>query len=395
MPQDAGDLLPAERKVVEELGHLPLDFRAMAAVSNLFRASAAIRRHMEAKVLADDRLSWTSFVAMWVLWVWGEMESRDLAAAVGISRPTSTGVVTTLEGRGYVRRSKTADDGRLVRVTLTDAGRSKIEELFPRFNAEEVALTTHLDAGAAGAARCAAAFDAATGRQHGRGSLMTTNDAAPSARPAPERRWPMATAVLVAIVLQVITPHTGRLVFWWVFPVLEVAALLAVIVRDPGRIDRRTRAARRTTLVLIALLTVGTLGGLVVLALDVVDKSYAYVGATALLGRGAALWVTNVVVFSLWFWEVDRGGAAERAAASKIPPSFGFPEEAMPELAPEGWIPRYPDYLFLSFTNATAFSPTDTLPVRIWAKMTMMVESVISLITAILVIARAINVLPG
>ena len=102
-----------------------------------------------------------------------------------------------------------------------------------------------------------------------------------------------------------------------------------------------------------------------------------------------------MVVFSLWFWEVDRGGAAERAAGSKIRPSFGFPEEAMPELAPEGWTPRYPDYLYLSFTNATAFSPTDTLPVRIWAKMTMMVESVISLITAILVIARAINVLPG
>ncbi len=224
---------------------------------------------------------------------------------------------------------------------------------------------------------------------------MTTDDAPSSPRPAPERRWPMATAVLVAIVLQVITPHTGRLVFWWVFPVLEVAALVAVIVRDPGRIDRRTRAARRATLVLIASLTVGTLGGLVVLALDVVDKSYAYVGATALLGRGAALWVTNVVVFSLWFWEVDRGGAAERASASKIPPSFGFPEEAMPELAPEGWMPRYPDYLYLSFTNATAFSPTDTLPVQIWAKMTMMVESVISLITAILVIARAINVLPG
>ena len=224
---------------------------------------------------------------------------------------------------------------------------------------------------------------------------MTTDDAAPIARPTPERRWPMATAVLVAIVLQVITPHAGRLKLWWVFPVLEVAALLAVIVRDPGRIDRRTRQARRTTLVLIGLLTVGTLGALVVLALDVVDKSYSNVGATALLGRGAALWVTNVVVFSLWFWDVDRGGAAERAAGSKIPPSFGFPEEAMPDLVPDGWIPRYPDYLFLSFTNATAFSPTDTLPLRIWAKMSMMVESVISLITAILVIARAINVLPG
>ena len=97
MPQDAGDLLPAERKVVEELGHLPLDFRAMAAVSNLFRASAAIRRHMEAKVLADDRLSWTSFVAMWVLWVWGEMESRDLASAVAYEQTvTSTDRTTRL-----------------------------------------------------------------------------------------------------------------------------------------------------------------------------------------------------------------------------------------------------------------------------------------------------------
>jgi DNA-binding MarR family transcriptional regulator len=137
-------LLPAERKVLERLGHLPLDFRAMGAVSNLFRASAAIRRHMESRVLAADRLSWTSFVALWVLWVWGEMESRDLAAAVGISRPTSTGVVTTLEGRGLARRRRNAADGRMVRVSLTPAGVAKIEELFPKFNAEEVAVTAHL-----------------------------------------------------------------------------------------------------------------------------------------------------------------------------------------------------------------------------------------------------------
>ena len=138
------ELLPAERKVLERLGHLPLDFRAMGAVSNLFRASAAIRRHMESKVLAADRLSWTSFVALWVLWVWGEMESRDLAAAVGVSRPTSTGVVTTLERRGFVQRRRNAADGRMVRVSLTELGRAKIEELFPRFNAEEVAVTAHL-----------------------------------------------------------------------------------------------------------------------------------------------------------------------------------------------------------------------------------------------------------
>jgi MarR family transcriptional regulator, organic hydroperoxide resistance regulator len=138
------DLLPAERKVAEALGDLPLDFRAMAVVSNLFRSSTASRRHMESKVLATDRLSWTSFVVLWVLWVWGEMESRDLAAAVGISRPTGTGVVTTLERRGFVVRRRSSDDGRMVLVTLTGQGRAKIEHLFPRFNAEESAVAAAL-----------------------------------------------------------------------------------------------------------------------------------------------------------------------------------------------------------------------------------------------------------
>ncbi len=141
-PQD--DLLPAERRVLERLGHLPLDFRAMAVTSNLFRASIAIRRTMERQVLAPDRLSWTSFSVLWVLWVWGELEARDLAAAVGISRPTSTGVVTTLERRGLVRRRRSEADGRMVRVSLTAAGLAKIEDLFPRFNAAETALTAGL-----------------------------------------------------------------------------------------------------------------------------------------------------------------------------------------------------------------------------------------------------------
>ena len=205
-----------------------------------------------------------------------------------------------------------------------------------------------------------------------------------------EKRWPMAAAVLATIVLQWITPKDGRLLKWWVFAVLELLALGAVILRDPGRIDRRTRAARRAMFALLGVMTIGTLGSLALLMVDIFDPNFA-VGATALLGRGAALWVTNVLVFSLWFWELDRGGAAERAAGSPIRPSFGFPEDAMPELAKEGWVPTYPDYLYLSFTNATAFSPTDTLPVRTWAKMTMMAESAISLLTAILVIAWSIN----
>jgi len=137
-------LLPAERKVQQQLGHLPLDFRAMWAISNVFRSSAAIRRHMEAKVLARDRLSWTSFVGLWVLWVWGELDAHEFADAVGISRPTATGVLRTLEGRGWTERRRNPSDGRGIRVSLTSQGRRKIEQLFPRFNEEEAALASAL-----------------------------------------------------------------------------------------------------------------------------------------------------------------------------------------------------------------------------------------------------------
>jgi DNA-binding MarR family transcriptional regulator len=140
------DLLPAERKIMEELGHLPLDFRAMWAISNVFRSGAALRRHLESTVLADDRLSWTAFTALWVLWIWGEMEARDFASAVGISRPTATGVLSTLQGRRYVKRRKASKDGRVVLLTLTPSGRRKIEELFPRFNAEEAQMASVLSA---------------------------------------------------------------------------------------------------------------------------------------------------------------------------------------------------------------------------------------------------------
>lgn len=141
----SGDaLLPAERKILEELGHLPLDFRAMWAISNVFRSSTALRRHLESTVLASDRLSWTAFTALWVLWIWGEIESRDFAAAVGISRPTATGVLSTLQRRRFIRRKKAAEDGRVVLVSLTPSGRKKIEELFPRFNAEEAKVAEAL-----------------------------------------------------------------------------------------------------------------------------------------------------------------------------------------------------------------------------------------------------------
>jgi uncharacterized membrane protein len=212
--------------------------------------------------------------------------------------------------------------------------------------------------------------------------------------PAAERRWPMATAVLVATLLFVVTPHGGRIPGWWVGPLLQLVLLGFLIAQDPGRIDRRSATLNHVMAALLVSMTVGTALAVTVLAVDIL-AGVSGVTATVLLGRGAAIWVENVILFSLWYWQVDRGGPAERAAGSAIPPSFAFPENATPELAPAGWRPTYLDYLYLAYTNATAFSPTDTLPVRRWAKLTMMVQSTLSLVIAILVIARAINVLPG
>ena len=209
-----------------------------------------------------------------------------------------------------------------------------------------------------------------------------------------EPRWPMATAVLAATILYVGTPHRGRVPGWWVFPLLQLVLLGLLIAQDPGRIDRRSPILHRLMTALLVVMTVGTVLGVVVLAADILGAVRG-VTATVLLGRGAAIWVANVIIFSLWYWQLDRGGPAERAHNSPIPASFAFPENATPELAPAGWCPAYPDYLYLAYTNATAFSPTDTLPVRRWAKLTMMVQSTLSLVIAILVIARAINVLPG
>jgi uncharacterized membrane protein len=204
----------------------------------------------------------------------------------------------------------------------------------------------------------------------------------------------MATAVVAATVLYVGTPHRGRVPGWWIGPVLQLGLLGILIAQDRGRIDRRSASLHRMMVALLVVMTTGTVLAVVVLAHDIL-VALKGVTATVLLGRGAAIWVENVIVFSLWYWQFDRGGPAERAADAPVPQSFAFPENATPELVPAGWRPTYPDYLYLSFTNATAFSPTDTLPVRRWAKLTMMVQASLSLVIAILVIARAINVLPG
>lgn len=203
----------------------------------------------------------------------------------------------------------------------------------------------------------------------------------------------MAGAVLGAVVLQVVLPRRTAVAFFWIFPLMELGMLAALIIGDPGRIDRSSPLLRRLTILLIAVMTLANTVSAVILVRDII-VGLASLTPTILLGRGASIWVTNVIVFSLWFWEFDRGGPVERARRTEIPASFVFPEETMQEGADTAWEPTYPDYLFLAFTNATAFSPTDTLPIATWAKMTMMLEAGISLTVAILVVARAVNILP-
>ncbi len=133
----AHTLTETERQVNARIGAKPIDFGAMAVSSNLFRAATSVRNHLERSVLAKHDLSWTAFVVLWVTWIWEPIETRQIADEGGFSKATLTGVLTTLEGRGYLKRSKSKSDGRLVIVNMTAKGRTLMDKLFPEFNKEE------------------------------------------------------------------------------------------------------------------------------------------------------------------------------------------------------------------------------------------------------------------
>jgi DNA-binding MarR family transcriptional regulator len=138
-------LVETERQVEERLGALPLDYSSMAVVSNLFRAANAVRNHLERTVLSENNLSWTAFVVLWVSWIWEPIETRQIALEGGFSKATLTGVLTTLEGRGWLARERSAADGRMVLVRMTPEGRELMETLFPAFNAQERNVVSPVD----------------------------------------------------------------------------------------------------------------------------------------------------------------------------------------------------------------------------------------------------------
>jgi uncharacterized membrane protein len=163
-------------------------------------------------------------------------------------------------------------------------------------------------------------------------------------------------------------------------------------VANPVRIERYGTAVRAASLVLVCLITIAN-GASAVLLIRAILDSKAGSQAGPLLATGASIWATNVIAFALWYWEFDRAGPVNRAQATRPYPDLMFPQMASPQLAPANWEPVFVDYLYLSFTNATAFSPTDVMPLAKWAKLTMLVQSSVSLAIGALVIARAINIL--
>ncbi len=213
-----------------------------------------------------------------------------------------------------------------------------------------------------------------------------------------ESRLLPAAAVLTAAGLYATLPakfisgSTGFLsVARWVVPALALALIVPLALTAPKR--RLVRSIRRRTaaLVVISVLTAANTASIVLLVHLIVNAHK--VNGHELIRAAIHIWCTNVIVFGLWFWQLDSGGPMERRRAEGRPPDFLFPQVATPEFAPENWQPTFLDYLYVSFTNAMAFSPTDTMPLTQWAKTLMLVESGASLLLLVMVAARAVNIL--
>jgi hypothetical protein len=204
----------------------------------------------------------------------------------------------------------------------------------------------------------------------------------------------MALAVLAAGGLRAVLPPALRNGDTrWAFVAVVVVLLGILVIGDPGRIDRDSTWLRIMTGTLIGLISAVNAAAAVRLIAGIIGAAKFSTDANVLLGSGGAIWLSNVITFGLWYWDLDRGGAAARARGSSRQPAFVFPEMTNAQYVAPGWYPKFIDYLHLSFTTATAFSPTDVSAIKPWAKLMMMTEEAISLLVAVLVVSRAVNIL--
>jgi uncharacterized membrane protein len=197
--------------------------------------------------------------------------------------------------------------------------------------------------------------------------------------------------VLLAIVLQLALPDKITIGPTWLIPALEAVLLVGLVVLATYPRLRKSNLRRRVALSLIAAVSASNIVSLVLLSHYLIGSKEN--NGKPLILSGVVLWVTNVLLFGLWYWMLDRGGPYERMTPGDIRYDFMFPQMTDPQWAAPNWKPGLVDYLYTSFTNATAFSPTDTMPLTAAAKWLMTAQSITALVTIGLVVARAVNIL--
>jgi uncharacterized membrane protein len=197
--------------------------------------------------------------------------------------------------------------------------------------------------------------------------------------------------VLCAIALQLFLPPRVAIKPTWLLPALEGALLLGLAFSEGVRLERLHPKRRIVGTGLTALVTAANIYSLVLLNHELLHSKVH--NGRELIFAGLAIWLTNVLIFALWYWELDRGGPGKRATGDDGPPDFLFPQLTDDRIEPLDWRPGFIDYLYVSVTNSTAFSPTDTMPLTQWAKVLMGTQGVVSLVTLGLIVSRAVNIL--
>jgi uncharacterized membrane protein len=209
--------------------------------------------------------------------------------------------------------------------------------------------------------------------------------------PTPEPVWPAQATVLGAILLQLTLPKRLTVGPAWLLPALEGLLVIGLVLASPRELEYEHPRRKRAAVALIAFVSAANIYSLVALSKHLLHKEP--VEGRQLIIAGILIWLTNFLIFALWYWEIDRGGPGQRAAGRDGAPDFLFPQMSDDRIEPRDWRPRFIDYLYVSLTNATAFSPTDTMPLTPMAKSIMGVQSVVSLVTLGLIVSRAVNIL--
>jgi len=209
--------------------------------------------------------------------------------------------------------------------------------------------------------------------------------------PESEPFWPAQATILGAVILQFTLPERLVVGPFWLIPSLEGLLLLGMFFATPHELEHEHTRRRRVALGLIAFVSVANIYSLGALTHFLLHHHVNH--GNELVVSGVLIWLTNFLIFALWYWETDRGGPGRRAAGHDLAPDFLFPQMSDDSIEPRNWRPKFIDYLYVSLTNATAFSPTDTMPLTPMAKIVMGVQSLVSLVTIGLIVSRAVNIL--